>query len=178
MVGHAGTGSRIQTRRIGGAARYDSELEGGMKYEPIFFFEDLLADNRSLLNLIDSDFTYVNRSAGQTLSDRAASFANNPRESTCPRTVDRGGLLGMSAVLAVSSFPHEPAPCCVANGFWKHCWAHRLLRRHPTLPSLMKPPVPTEPAVIARAFGTASRRCSVCVLSCHDGSTRFWIREL
>ncbi len=94
---------------------YDSELEGGMKYEPIFFFEDLLADNRSLLNLIDSDFTYVNRRLARHYNVDGQ-FREQPKFVELPEDSRRGGLLGMSAVLAVSSFPHRTSP--VLRGKW------------------------------------------------------------
>lgn len=97
------------------ASSYDSELEGGMKYEPIFFFEDLLADNRSLLNLIDSDFTYVNRRLAQHYRIKGE-FRAQPKKVQLPDDSHRGGLLGMSAVLAVSSFPHRTSP--VLRGKW------------------------------------------------------------
>ncbi len=97
------------------AGRYDSELEGGMKYEPIFFFEDLLADNRSLLNLIDSDFTYVNRRLARHYRVRGE-FREQPKKVELPADSPRGGLLGMSAVLAVSSYPHRTSP--VLRGKW------------------------------------------------------------
>ena len=97
------------------AGSYDSELEGGMKYEPIFFMEDLLADNRSLLNLIDSDFTYVNRRLANHYGIRG-SFREQPRRVDLDQNQHRGGILGMSAVLAISSFPHRTSP--VLRGKW------------------------------------------------------------
>ena len=97
------------------APRYDSELEGGMKYEPIFFFEDLLAENRSLLNLIDSDFTYVNRRLAKHYRVKGK-FREQPKFVQLNEDDHRGGLLGMSAVLAVSSLPHRTSP--VLRGKW------------------------------------------------------------
>ena len=97
------------------APRYDSELEGGMKYEPIFFFEDLLSDNRSLLNLIDSDFTYVNRRLANHYGVRGE-FREQPKRVELKESDRRGGLLGMGAVLAVSSLPHRTSP--VLRGKW------------------------------------------------------------
>ena len=95
--------------------RYDSELEGGMKYEPVFFFEDLLAENRSLLNLIDSDFTYVNRRLARHYRVKGE-FREQPKLVELQDSDHRGGLLGMSAVLAVSSLPHRTSP--VIRGKW------------------------------------------------------------
>ncbi|MEE2937424.1 MAG: DUF1592 domain-containing protein [Planctomycetota bacterium] len=97
------------------ATRYDSELEGGMKYEPIFFFEDLLSENRSLLNLIESDFTYVNRRLAQHYGVRGE-FREQPKRVELQAAHHRGGLLGMGAILAVSSLPHRTSP--VLRGKW------------------------------------------------------------
>ncbi|WP_161604554.1 DUF1592 domain-containing protein [Roseiconus nitratireducens] len=97
------------------AGRYDSELEGGMKYEPIFFFEDLLSENRSLLNLIDSDFTYVNRRLAGHYRVKGE-FREQPKRVDLPEDSPRGGVLGMSAVLAVSSYAHRTSP--VLRGKW------------------------------------------------------------
>lgn len=95
--------------------RFDSELHGGMKYEPVFFFEDLLAENRSLLNFIDSDFTYANSRLARHYGIKGT-FREHPKRVTLPKGSHRGGLLGMSAVLAVSSFPHRTSP--VLRGKW------------------------------------------------------------
>lgn len=97
------------------ARGYDSELEGGMKYEPIFFMEDLLAENRSLLNLIDSDFTYVNRRLAQHYRIDG-SFREQPKRVQLEDKHHRGGLLGMAGVLAVSSHPYRTSP--VLRGKW------------------------------------------------------------
>ena len=97
------------------ASLYDSELEGGMKYEPIFFFEDLLSDNRSILNLIDSDFSYLNNRLARHYQV-AGEFREQPKLIELPAESHRGGLLGMSAVLAVSSLPHRTSP--VIRGKW------------------------------------------------------------
>ncbi len=95
--------------------RFDSELEGGMKIEPVFFFEDLLAENRSLLNLLDSDFTYANSHLARHYNIKGT-FREHPKRVELPEGSHRGGLLGMSAVLAVSSFPHRTSP--VLRGKW------------------------------------------------------------
>lgn len=97
------------------APRYNSELEGGMKYEPVFFFEDLLAENRSLLNFLDSNFTYVNRSLASHYRIRG-SFREQPKFVHLEESHRRGGVLGMGAVLAVSSYSHRTSP--VLRGKW------------------------------------------------------------
>jgi hypothetical protein len=97
------------------ARRYDSELEGGMKYEPVFFFQELLSENLSLLNLIDSDFTFANRRLARHYGI-PGEFREQPRRTDLPADSPRGGVLGMAAVLAVSSYPHRTSP--VLRGKW------------------------------------------------------------
>lgn len=95
--------------------RFDSELEGGMKYEPVFFFEDLLAENGSLLNWIDSDFTYANSRLARHYGMKGT-FREQPRRVSLPEDSHRGGVLGMSSVLAISSLSHRTSP--VLRGKW------------------------------------------------------------
>ena len=97
------------------APNYNSELEGGMKYEPVFFMEELLAENRSLIDFLDADFTYVNRSLAKHYQIRG-SFREQPKRVELDKDSRRGGLLGMGAVLAVSSMPHRTSP--VLRGKW------------------------------------------------------------
>jgi hypothetical protein len=126
------------------AQQYDSELEGGMKYEPILFFEDLLSDNRSLLNLIDSDFTYVNSRLARHYRIKGE-FREQPKRVELPEDSVRGGLLGMSAVLAVSSYPHRTSP--VLRGKW-------------ILETLLGTPPPPPPPGVPDLDATASENTS------------------
>ncbi|TWT55224.1 DUF1588 domain-containing protein [Allorhodopirellula solitaria] len=95
--------------------KLNSELLGGMKYEPVFFMEDLLAENRSLLNWIDSDFTYANTSLARHYGVDGT-FREQPKYIELPADSHRGGVLGMGAVLAVSSYSHRTSP--VLRGKW------------------------------------------------------------
>ena len=51
---------------------YDEEIASGMRYEPILFFQEILANNLSLLNLIDSKFS--------VLSNKLAKFYGFPNK--------------------------------------------------------------------------------------------------
>ena len=94
---------------------YDSELEGGMKYEPVFFFHEILTENRSLLDLLKADYTYVNRRLARH-SRIKGEFREQPKRVQLTDENRRGGLLSMAAVLAVSSYPHRTSP--VLRGKW------------------------------------------------------------
>ena len=94
---------------------YDSELEGGMKYEPVFFFHEILTENRSLLDLLKADYTYVNRRLASHYRIKGE-FREQPKRVQLTDENRRGGLLSMAAVLAVSSYPHRTSP--VLRGKW------------------------------------------------------------
>ena len=94
---------------------YDSELEGGMKYEPVFFFHEILTKNQPLTDLIDANYTYTNRRLARHYGIKG-SFREQPKRVEIEDQPHRGGLLSMAAVLAVSSHPHRTSP--VLRGKW------------------------------------------------------------
>lgn len=98
-------------------AFYDAEIQSGMRYEPILFFQELLTENLSLLSLLDSDFTFLTNKLqkhyGIALEEK---LRQQPKRVTLPPGTHRGGLLSMAAVLAVSSYPNRTSP--VLRGKW------------------------------------------------------------
>ena len=98
-------------------AFYDAEIASAIRYEPILFFQELLSENLSLLNLLDSDFTILTNKLqkhyGIQLEEK---LRQQPKRVTLPPGTHRGGLLGMAAVLAVSSMPTRTSP--VLRGKW------------------------------------------------------------
>jgi hypothetical protein len=98
-------------------AYYDEEVTSAIRYEPILFFQEILAQNFSLLNLIDSNFTILTnklqRFYGINLSEQ---LRQQPRRVDLPEGTHRGGLVSMAAVLAVSSYSHRTSP--VLRGKW------------------------------------------------------------
>jgi hypothetical protein len=86
-----------------------------MKYEPVFFFHEILTENRSLLDLIDADYTYINRRLSRHYKVKGE-FREQPKRVEIANDPHRGGLLSMAAILAVSSHPHRTSP--VLRGKW------------------------------------------------------------
>ncbi|MEO7412929.1 MAG: DUF1592 domain-containing protein [Opitutaceae bacterium] len=98
---------------------YAENLPEAMKTEVRLFFRDLLAVNGSVGQFLDSDYTFVDK--------RLARLYNLPEQKTL-RLADgfqrvsiagnrqRGGLLGMGAVLTVSANGVETSP--VTRGVW------------------------------------------------------------
>jgi hypothetical protein len=96
----------------------NEELRSDIHYQPLLFFREVLSENLSLLNLIDSKFTILTKS----LSNHYGEVPAGKKVDQQPQWVElkpgsqRGGLLGMAAVLGVSSYPHRTSP--VLRGAW------------------------------------------------------------
>jgi len=119
----------LRTRELGGdkspdpqlfpTYAADEELRSDIRFQPILFFRELLLRNLSVLNLIDSKYTI---GTSNLEKHYGIELPLNPKAKKQPQWVElpagshRGGLLGMSAVLAVSSYPYRTSP--VLRGAW------------------------------------------------------------
>lgn len=98
-------------------AYYDAEIQSGIRYEPILFFQELITQNLSLLNLIDSKFTVMSNKLAKHYGIKPVKpLRQQPVVAELPPGTHRGGVLGMAAVLAVSSYPNRTSP--VLRGKW------------------------------------------------------------
>jgi uncharacterized protein DUF1592/uncharacterized protein DUF1588/uncharacterized protein DUF1585/uncharacterized protein DUF1595/uncharacterized protein DUF1587/cytochrome c len=149
----------------------NEELRSDIGYQPILFFREILSQNLSLLNLIDSRYTILTRSLADhyrekpyfrekspvvgknkdTVVDKEAADKKEeggakPKEESGPKKVNqqpqwvelaagsqRGGLLGMAAILGVSSYSYRTSP--VLRGAW-------------VLESMLGTPPPAPPPVV------------------------------
>ncbi len=91
-------------------------MQAAIRYEPILFFQELLASNLSLLNLLDSKFTFVNNALNRHYELKITGLRQQPTKHDLPEGSHRGGLLGMAAVSAVSSYSVRTSP--VLRGKW------------------------------------------------------------
>ncbi|MFN0016661.1 MAG: DUF1592 domain-containing protein [Pirellulaceae bacterium] len=88
---------------------FTHELRNAMREETMMFVDHLRQEDRSLLELLDADYTYVN-------ADLAKHYGLNPPagktfERVALRPEDhRGGLLGMASVLSMTSHTFRTSP--------------------------------------------------------------------
>lgn len=146
--------------------RYTNELEWSFKQEPVSFFQGVLAENRPLLDLIDSNYTYVDSALARHYGLKVTGLKQQMTRVDLPEGSDRGGLLGMAGVLTVSSLPHRTSP--VLRGKWV---------RETLLGSAPPPPPADVPALDAKKDAAKAqsvrerleehRRNAVCA-SCHN----------
>lgn len=96
-------------------AYFEDNLESFMKQETFLFFSDLLSTNGSVLNFIDSDYTFLNPAL-------ANHYGLDPVKSegfqkvSLPTAHQRGGLLGHGSILTLTSNGVETQP--VVRGVW------------------------------------------------------------
>ena len=146
--------------------RYNDNLEAVIKYEPVLFFQEILAKNLSLLTLLDADFSYMNNRLARHYRLRIQDLREHPKRVDLPEGSHRGGVLGMAAVLAVSSYPHRTSP--VLRGKWV---LETLLGTPPPPPPPNVPELeePSEGAAVSTVRERLLRhRANPTCATCHD----------
>jgi hypothetical protein len=93
---------------------FNEELAAAMREETLRFFETIIREDRSILEIIDADYTFVNERL-------AAHYKINGIKGPQMQRVKlddplRGGILGQASILTVTSFPHRTSP--VLRGKW------------------------------------------------------------
>lgn len=115
-------GQWLQIRNLDGATpdpdlfpEFDQDLRGAMKRETELFFASIMREDRSLLELIDSDFTFVNGVLARHYGINDIHGETFQRVSL-PAGDPRGGILTQASVLTITSNPNRTSP--VNRGKW------------------------------------------------------------
>jgi len=93
---------------------FDEELAAAMREETILFFDAIVREDRSVLELIDSDYTFVNERLAAHYKIEGVKGPQMRRVKLADPA--RGGVLGHAGILTVTSFPHRTSP--VLRGRW------------------------------------------------------------
>lgn len=88
---------------------YSEELKEAMAIEPIAFLDNLRKTNGSLLDLIDSDYTFANEKLAEFYGIEGVSGDAFQKVSLSP-DMNRGGILGMGSVLSMTSHVFRTSP--------------------------------------------------------------------
>ncbi|MAT12515.1 MAG: hypothetical protein CMM02_16090 [Rhodopirellula sp.] len=107
---------------------YANNLEDAMRRETELYFSHILQQNRSILEFIDSDYTFLN-SALATHYGIPFEEGDSFRKVLIPESTVRGGLLGHGSILTSTSNGVETLP--VTRGIWV---LENLLGVHPNPP--------------------------------------------
>lgn len=98
------------------ARYYHYELGSAMQEETRRFARHLLDENLSVLNFVDSDFTFVNRRLAEHYGLKMAAELDHQFVKVPLTDARRGGLLGQGSVLTVTANGIDTSP--VVRGVW------------------------------------------------------------
>ena len=87
---------------------WDNELRQSLRLETQLFFESIMREDRSVLDLIDADYTYVNERLARHYGIPNVYGSHFRRVSL--RGEERRGLLGHGSILTVTSYPNRTSP--------------------------------------------------------------------
>jgi mono/diheme cytochrome c family protein len=91
------------------------ELRRSMVEEARLFFDSILRENRSLRTFIDGDYTFVNATLAPLYGLKPGGTGPAFRQVSLTDP-NRGGILALPGILAMTSFPNRTAP--VNRGAW------------------------------------------------------------
>ena len=90
-------------------------LRKAMMEEARLFFESIVRENQSVIRFVDSDYTFLNEPLAKVYGlEQSVQGPKMQRVKLTNR--NRGGILGMPATLATTSFPNRTSP--VRRGVW------------------------------------------------------------
>ncbi|HEY8747459.1 MAG TPA: DUF1592 domain-containing protein, partial [Tepidisphaeraceae bacterium] len=125
---------------LGGATRpdstrfpqFDDDLIAAERQELVLFFDSIIREDRSLLDLIDADYTFANQKLARLYNLPALKGTEMRRVALADHT--RGGVLGMAATLTATSYPLRTSP--VLRGKWvlEQLLGERIPPPPPTVP--------------------------------------------
>ena len=94
---------------------YEDKLEEAMRQETQLFFAHVLSENRSILEFVDSNYTFLNDALARHYGIPGINHKGFRKVSLQPES-HRGGLLGQGSILTATSNGVESQP--VVRGVW------------------------------------------------------------
>ena len=117
---------------------FDETLRRALRRETELFFESILHEDRSVLELITADYTFVNERLARHYGMPGVA-GSHFRRVPLPPGSPRGGLLGHGSILAVTGYATRTSP--VVRGKWV---LENLLGTPPPPPPANVPPLNEE----------------------------------
>ena len=93
---------------------FDDNLRQAMKEETTLFFDSIMREDRSVVDLLNADYTFVNERLARHYGIPNV-YGSEFRRVKVPSEARRG-LLGQGSILTVTSYPNRTSP--VERGKW------------------------------------------------------------
>lgn len=143
---------------------FDEGLRDALREETELFFASVLRENRSAIDLLTADYTFVNNRLARHYGIPHIRGSHFRRVAVTDN--ERRGLLGHGSILTVTAYPHRTSP--VLRGKWV---LENLLGTPPPPPPPNVPPL-EEPKVGERVLSMRERmvqhRSNPVCASCHS----------
>ena len=94
---------------------FDDNLRKAFEEEMKLFFESIIRENRNVVDLLDTNYTFLNERLARHYGITGV-YGERFRRVTLPSNSVRGGLLGKGSVLTTTSYPNRTSP--VIRGKW------------------------------------------------------------
>jgi mono/diheme cytochrome c family protein len=143
---------------------FDDALRQSFRRETELFFESIVRENRSALDLLRADYTFVNERLARHYGMQGIK-GTHFRRVTLPAGSPRAGILGQGSILTVTSYPDRTSP--VVRGKWI---LENLLGTPPPPPVPNVPPLKptsTDGKVLSMRERMVQHRASPVCASCH-----------
>jgi hypothetical protein len=143
--------------------QFDDTLRYAFQQETELFIENMIREDRSVLELLDADYTFVNNTLARYygIPDVRGGYF---RKVTL-RNDQRGGILTHGSLLMVTSYPTRTSP--VLRGKWI---LENILGSPPPPPPPDVPPLSDDAAISAKSLREllAKHRANAACASCHS----------
>ncbi len=142
-----------------------ADLKAAMIEEARLFFESLLRENRSLVELVSADFSFLNRRLAEHYGLPAQGLGD-AFERVSFKDPNRGGILALPAVLSATSFASRSS--AVNRGVWvlEQVLGQRVPPAPPNVPALDQQKAPNLESMSLRQRTELHRSNAVCA-NCH-----------
>jgi hypothetical protein len=143
---------------------FDDNLRQAFRRETELFFESIVKEDRSVLDLLRANYTFVNERLARHYGIRNV-YGSRFRRVNFDSTSARGGLLGQGSILTVTSYANRTSP--VLRGKWI---LENLLGTQPPPPPENVPPLTENPVgrVLSMRERMAAHRLNPACSSCHQ----------
>jgi hypothetical protein len=141
------------------------EMRRAMYDEVRLFFQSVVRENRSVVDFVTADYTYLNATLAPIYGLEKTITGTEMRKVQLT-DANRGGILGMPGILASTSFPNRTSP--VRRGVWvlEQVLGEEVPPPPPNVPTLEKQDKNTVANLTLRQRTELHRTNAVCA-SCH-----------
>ena len=94
---------------------FDDNLRQAFRQETELFFDSILREDRSVLDLLSANYTFVNQRLAKHYGIPYV-YGSRFRRITLDEDSERGGLLRQGSILTVTSYAKRRRRSCAASG--------------------------------------------------------------